>query len=129
MIPEEGRILISDVDIATIPLPVLRRNIAIIPQDPTLFLGSVRSNVDRFNECTDEQVWSALQRVGTAKAAIHSRGRRYIAAPRTVVILAKGGYSASRLFRLHSFHQRRPILWIPGFAEHDAEVGWATKCA
>jgi ABC-type multidrug transport system fused ATPase/permease subunit len=64
--PEEGRILISDVDIATIPLPVLRRSIGIIPQDPTLFLGSVRSNLDRFHECTDEQVWSALERVQLA---------------------------------------------------------------
>jgi len=66
VIPEEGRILISGVDIATIPLQDLRRSIAIIPQDPTLFLGSVRSNLDRFNECADEQVWSALQRVQLA---------------------------------------------------------------
>lgn len=66
VVPEQGRILISGVNIATIPLPILRRSIAIIPQDPTLFLGSVRSNLDRFHECTDEQVWSALQRVQLA---------------------------------------------------------------
>lgn len=66
LIPERGRILIDGVDIATIPLSELRRGIAIIPQDPTLFLGSVRSNLDRFQECTDDQIWSALQRVQLA---------------------------------------------------------------
>jgi ABC-type multidrug transport system fused ATPase/permease subunit len=65
--PERGRILIDGIDITSIPLERLRRNIAIIPQDPTLFIGTVRLNLDRFNECTDEEIWQALGRVRLAE--------------------------------------------------------------
>lgn len=59
---EKGRILLDGCDISRIPLDEVRRNIAIIPQDPTLFLGSLRSNLDRFVQYSDEQIWSALER-------------------------------------------------------------------
>ena len=58
--------MIDGVDITSIPLARLRRSIAIIPQDPTLFIGTVRSNLDRFRECTDDDVWEALRRVQLA---------------------------------------------------------------
>lgn len=64
--PESGTIMIDGVDITSIPLERLRRSIAIIPQDPTLFIGTVRSNLDRFRECTDADVWEALRRVQLA---------------------------------------------------------------
>jgi len=64
--PDGGRVMIDGVDITTIPLETLRKNIAIIPQDPTLFIGTIRANVDRFNTCTDEGVWDALRRVQLA---------------------------------------------------------------
>lgn len=64
--PESGTIMIDGVDITSIPLARLRRSIAIIPQDPTLFIGTVRSNLDRFRECTDADVWEALRRVQLA---------------------------------------------------------------
>lgn len=63
---EAGEILVDGMNIAQVPLGVLRRGIAIIPQDPTLFIGTIRSNIDRFDECSDEQVWSALRRVQLA---------------------------------------------------------------
>mmetsp|Transcript_7000 Transcript_7000/g.8876 ORF Transcript_7000/g.8876 Transcript_7000/m.8876 type:complete len:1644 (+) Transcript_7000:14-4945(+) len=61
--PETGSIFIDGVDITKIGLRNLRQAITIIPQDPTLFTGTIRSNLDPFDQYTDAQIYEALRRV------------------------------------------------------------------
>ena len=56
--------LIGGKDIREYDLEHLRTSLSIIPQDPTLFMGTLRGNLDRFDKYTDAEVLVALQRVG-----------------------------------------------------------------
>ncbi|ESO03679.1 hypothetical protein HELRODRAFT_157076 [Helobdella robusta] len=58
--PSEGCIRIDGVDISSIGLHQLRSKLTILPQDPVIFSGSLRFNLDPTNHHTDEQIWTAL---------------------------------------------------------------------
>jgi ABC-type multidrug transport system fused ATPase/permease subunit len=60
---DTGKILIDNVDIGLIGLRDLREAITIVPQEPTLFMGTIRTNLDPFDLYTDEQIFDALRRV------------------------------------------------------------------
>jgi ABC-type multidrug transport system fused ATPase/permease subunit len=49
--------MIDGINISSIGLHDLRSRLSIIPQDPTMFEGTVRSNLDPLEEYTDEQIW------------------------------------------------------------------------
>lgn len=61
--PRQGQILIDGLDISKMKLQALRSRLAIIPQDPVLFSGTVRSNLDPFHEYSDTELYNALERV------------------------------------------------------------------
>uniref|UniRef100_A0A674ETS6 Multidrug resistance-associated protein 4 n=1 Tax=Salmo trutta TaxID=8032 RepID=A0A674ETS6_SALTR len=59
----EGRIYIDGVLTSEIGLHDLRQKMSIIPQEPVLFTGTMRKNLDPFHQHTDEDLWNALQEV------------------------------------------------------------------
>lgn len=59
----EGSIIVDGIDVGTIGLSDLRSRIAIIPQEPVLFVGTVRTNLDPFHKSEDVELWSALDAV------------------------------------------------------------------
>jgi len=61
--PEAGsQIWIDGVDVLSIGLSTLRNSLTIIPQDPVMFSGTLRYNLDPFSEFSDEDIWTALDR-------------------------------------------------------------------
>lgn len=70
-----GAIRIDGIDISSIGLDDLRRQISIIPQDPVIFSGTVRYNLDPFSEYPDHALWSALEKVQLKSTVDHFNGK------------------------------------------------------
>eukprot|EP00898_Chlorokybus_atmophyticus_P007059 jgi/Chlat1/7354/Chrsp59S06974 len=61
---EAGQLIVDDCDIQKLGLTALRSSISIIPQDPVIFSGTLRSNLDPFNQHTDMEIWEAVEDAG-----------------------------------------------------------------
>uniref|UniRef100_A0A8W4FMW1 Multidrug resistance-associated protein 4 n=1 Tax=Sus scrofa TaxID=9823 RepID=A0A8W4FMW1_PIG len=71
----KGEIWIDGIWTATIGLHDLRKKMTVVPQEPVLFIGTMRKNLDPFNEHTDEELWNALEEVQLKEAVEGLPGR------------------------------------------------------
>lgn len=71
---EEGLISIDGRDTGSTPLSVLRSRLAIIPQDPVLFSGNIRFQLDPFDEYSDVEIWEALDQVYMSESVRNMSG-------------------------------------------------------
>ncbi|GJJ68246.1 ATP-binding cassette, subfamily C (CFTR/MRP), member 1 [Entomortierella parvispora] len=96
---EGGSIEIDGVDISTVGLEDLRQHLAIIPQDPTLFAGTVRDNLDPFQDLEDVDLWEALERSHLKKTIaglpgglsfeVSQNGENFSVGQRSLICLAR----------------------------------------
>ncbi|KAI9102259.1 hypothetical protein K1719_023461 [Acacia pycnantha] len=95
--PTAGKIMIDGINISSLGLHDLRSRLGIIPQDPTIFEGTVRSNLDPLEEYNDEQIWEALDKCqlgdevrnkeGMLDSAVSENGENWSMGQRQLVCL------------------------------------------
>lgn len=87
----KGSIHIDGINVLEIGLHDLRRKISIIPQDPVLFSGSVRYNLDPFSEYSDQELWNVLEEVELKNVvqALDDGGSNFSLGQRQLVCLAR----------------------------------------
>ncbi|CAI5723801.1 unnamed protein product [Hyaloperonospora brassicae] len=100
---DAGTITIDGVDISKIGLHDLRTKIAIIPQDPVLFSGTVRSNLDPFDKFPDDEIWTSIKRASLLKAvtsldsAVDEKGSNFSVGERQLLSIARALLKRSKV--------------------------------
>ncbi|EQC38124.1 hypothetical protein SDRG_04554 [Saprolegnia diclina VS20] len=90
-----GSVVLDGVDLGTVPVTTLRSRLTIIPQDPVLFSGSIRFNLDPSRALSDDELWRVLKQVHLADAIgslddeVAERGSNFSVGQRQLLCIAR----------------------------------------
>lgn len=117
IIEYEGDIIIDNINIKKIGLHDLRTKVAVIPQEPVLFSGTIRTNLDQFNKYSENDIWEALEvkfkvifqrtsakpfvtELGGLDSVILERGSNLSVGQRQLICIARAVLRVSELLRI-----------------------------